>query len=149
MLGRLVSLSFARHLHPFFPQMEPSLFVGLSVSLLGFFETILGLLQVSHKIGIAHGDQCDSDAKVPNKSKPQGLCQTAPAACAATFRTIGAARQAPSEPAAGLPVNLSSKKTPPDWQPAGSSWMRSGLRDRRCILAWKPASVNRRAQRCP
>jgi hypothetical protein len=46
-------------------------------------------MQVSDKISVAHRVQRGGKKKVPN-ARPHRL-KTAPAACAATFRTIGAA----------------------------------------------------------
>jgi len=53
-LVRRPPLSPARHLHPFFPKLQPRLLVDLSRRPLSLMQAILRLAQISHKISVAH-----------------------------------------------------------------------------------------------
>ncbi|MET4347085.1 hypothetical protein ABIC08_007698 [Bradyrhizobium sp. RT9b] len=73
-LVRRLPLSPARHLHPFFPKLQPCLLVDPTRRPRSFIQTRLRLMQVSHKISVDHRVQCGGERKVPNE-KPQAPVQ--------------------------------------------------------------------------
>ena len=67
--GKPLSLSSARHLHPFFPKLQPRLPVDLARRLLSIIQAIPRLMQVSDKISVDHRVQRGGEKNVPNEGR--------------------------------------------------------------------------------
>ncbi|MDI3567501.1 hypothetical protein OWC48_44895 [Bradyrhizobium sp. Arg816] len=68
MLREPLSLSSARHLHPFLPKLQPRLPVDLEGRLFSLIQAIPRLMQVSDKIIVAHRVQRGGEKKVLNEA---------------------------------------------------------------------------------